>query len=97
MATATTLRVPRQRGKRAAAGASPSGRVAGRPRAKVLMNDIAMRRYLRGTDLALLVAAAMLESVGYRQLNAVWGCLGTVQALGGKREWGRMKRRAFQV
>ncbi len=63
----------------------------------VLMNDVAMRRYMRGRDLALLVAVALLESIGYRQLNSLWGCLGTVQALNGKGGWGPMKRRAFNV
>jgi len=63
----------------------------------VLLNDLSLRRYMRGRDLALLVAVAMLESIGYRQANALWGCLGTVQALGGKSEWGPMKRRAFQI
>ena len=63
----------------------------------VLLNDVAIQRYMRGRDLALLVALAMLESLGYRQVNSLWGCLGTVQALGGKGGWGPMKRRAFQI
>jgi hypothetical protein len=63
----------------------------------ILLNDLALRRYMRGRDLALLIAVAMLESVGFRQANALWGCLGTVQALGGRSEWGPMKRRAFQI
>ena len=63
----------------------------------ILLNDIAMRRYMRGTDLAVLVAVAILESFGYRQANALWGCLGTVQALTGKGGWGAMQRRAFRT
>jgi cellulose synthase/poly-beta-1,6-N-acetylglucosamine synthase-like glycosyltransferase len=62
----------------------------------ILLNDAAMRRYMKGRDLALLVAVAVLENVGYRQLNALWGCIGTVQALTGKGGWGAMKRRAFR-
>jgi cellulose synthase/poly-beta-1,6-N-acetylglucosamine synthase-like glycosyltransferase len=62
----------------------------------VLLNDVAMRRYMRGPDLALLVAVAILESFGYRQMNSLWGCLGTVQALTGQGGWGSMKRRAFR-
>jgi hypothetical protein len=42
----------------------------------VLLNDVAMRRYVRGGDLALLVAVAILESFGYRQMNALWGVSG---------------------
>ena len=45
----------------------------------------------------LLVAAAVLESLGYRQINSLWGCVGTFQALTGKGGWGPMKRRAFQT
>jgi hypothetical protein len=55
----------------------------------ILMNDIAMRQYVRGHDLALLVVVAILENVGYRQMNSLWGCLGTVQALTGKDGWDR--------
>ena len=47
--------------------------------------------------IALLVAVAILESFGYRQINSLWGCLGTVQALTGKGGWGPMKRRAFRT
>jgi hypothetical protein len=61
----------------------------------VLLSDLSARRYLRGRDLALLCAAAVLENVGYRQLNSWWGCVGTIQALTGKGGWGPMKRRAF--
>ena len=53
------------------------------------------RRYLRGRDLALLLAVAVLENCGYRQLNSWWGCVGTVQAVTGKGGWGPMTRRAF--
>ena len=63
----------------------------------VLLNDVTSRRYMRGRDLALLVAVAIFESFGYRQLNSVWGCVGTVQALTGKGGWGSMKRKAFRT
>jgi len=62
----------------------------------VLMSDLATRRYLRGRDLVLLVIVALLENCGYRQLNAWWSCVGTVQAMTGKAGWGTMKRRAFE-
>jgi len=61
----------------------------------IFLSDLTARRYLRGRDLALLCLAAVLENFGYRQLNAWWGCVGTVQALTGKGGWGPMKRRAF--
>jgi hypothetical protein len=50
----------------------------------VLQSDMTSRRYIRGPDLMLLVVVAILESFGYRQVNALWGCIGTVQALTGK-------------
>lgn len=61
----------------------------------VFLNDFTSRRYLRGRDLAILCLAAVLENVGYRQLNAWWGLIGTIQAMAGTGGWGPMKRRAF--
>ena len=62
----------------------------------ILMNDLTSRQYMQGRDLALLVAVAILESFGYRQVNSLWGCVGTFQALTGKGGWGSMKRQAFR-
>ena len=50
---------------------------------------------MRRRDLVILVVVATLESFGYRQLNSLWGCVGTVQALSGKS--GSMKRKAFRT
>jgi len=61
----------------------------------LFLNDVATRRYMRGRDLILLFLVALAENLGYRQLNAWWGIVGTVQALTGKGGWGTMKRRAF--
>ena len=63
----------------------------------VLMSDVTMQRYAQGHDLALLVAIAILESFGYRQINSAWGWLGTMQAMSGTSGWGTMKRRAFRT
>ena len=63
----------------------------------ILLNDVAMQRYMRGKDLVLLVAVAIFESFGYRQVNALWGCVGTFQAMTGKGGWGTMQRRAFRA
>jgi cellulose synthase/poly-beta-1,6-N-acetylglucosamine synthase-like glycosyltransferase len=62
----------------------------------VFLSDVTTRRYMRGRDLLVLVAAAILENCGYRQLNSWWGCVGTVQALTGRGGWGVMKRRTFR-
>ena len=61
----------------------------------VFMSDVATRQYRRPRDLALLLAAAVFESAGYRQLNSWWGCVGTWQAATGKGGWGPMTRKAF--
>jgi hypothetical protein len=61
----------------------------------VLLSDVATGRYTKGRDLALLVAAVLLENCGYRQMNSWWGCVGTVQAPSGTGGWGVMKRRGF--
>ena len=63
----------------------------------VLMSDVTMQRYAQGHDLALLIAIAILESFGYRQINSAWGWLGTMQAITGRGGWGTMKRRAFRT
>jgi cellulose synthase/poly-beta-1,6-N-acetylglucosamine synthase-like glycosyltransferase len=63
----------------------------------VLLNDVTSRRYMRGPDLVLLVAAAILENFGYRQVNSWWGCVGTWQSMTGKGGWGVMKRQAFKT
>jgi cellulose synthase/poly-beta-1,6-N-acetylglucosamine synthase-like glycosyltransferase len=61
----------------------------------VLLSDVLTGRYMRGRDLMMLVAIAVFENFGYRQVNAWWGCVGTYQAMTGKGGWGAMKRRAF--
>jgi hypothetical protein len=63
----------------------------------VLLSDATSRQYVQGRDLALLVAVAVLESFGYRQLNALWGCVGTFKALTRQGGWGSMKRQAFRT
>ena len=62
----------------------------------LLMSDVATHRYMGGRDLILLVAVVLLESCGYRQVNAWWGCVGTVQAVTSPAGWGVIKRRAFE-
>jgi cellulose synthase/poly-beta-1,6-N-acetylglucosamine synthase-like glycosyltransferase len=61
----------------------------------IFLHDVATQRYRGGRDLAILVAVAVLENFGYRQLNCWWACVGTVQALRGKQGWGAMTRKAF--
>ena len=62
----------------------------------VLLSDMATGRYLTGRDLRLLVAAALLENLGYRQLNSWWGCVATAQFVRGQHGWGVIKRQVFE-
>jgi hypothetical protein len=62
----------------------------------VFLNDVVTRRYMGGSDLVLLVVAAILENCGYRQLNSWWSSVGTVRTMTGRGEWGLMKRRVFE-
>jgi cellulose synthase/poly-beta-1,6-N-acetylglucosamine synthase-like glycosyltransferase len=65
--------------------------------ASIFLSDLATHEYMRGRDLARLVAAALVENLGYRQLNSLWSCVATMQVLTGRGGgWGPMRRRAFQ-
>ncbi|HEY7285262.1 MAG TPA: glycosyltransferase [Vicinamibacterales bacterium] len=61
----------------------------------VFLSDVGTRRYLRTRDLVPMLAAAVLENFGYRQLNSWWGCVGTLQAVTGRGKWEPLTRRAF--
>jgi cellulose synthase/poly-beta-1,6-N-acetylglucosamine synthase-like glycosyltransferase len=62
----------------------------------VVLEEFTMRRYPSVTDLGLLLAAAVLENLGYRQLLALWRVEGLWDAVRGKSGWGAMERRGFQ-
>ena len=62
----------------------------------VFLSDLATGRYLHGRDLVSLVAVAILENVGYRQLNSWWSFVGTVRMLTKSDGWGVIKRRVFE-
>ena len=61
----------------------------------IFLHDVATKRYRGSHDLAVLVAVAVLENFGYRQLNCWWAWVGTVQAMRGMKGWGPMTRKAF--
>jgi cellulose synthase/poly-beta-1,6-N-acetylglucosamine synthase-like glycosyltransferase len=61
--------------------------------AAILAEEYSFHRYRRWRDLALVLAASVLESFGYRQLTAWWRLRGWLQALAGRHhQWGRMTR-----
>jgi cellulose synthase/poly-beta-1,6-N-acetylglucosamine synthase-like glycosyltransferase len=59
----------------------------------VLLEDITFRRYPRLRDLGLLVGAAILENLGYRQLTVWWRVRAFWEFWRGDLSWGSMERR----
>jgi hypothetical protein len=62
----------------------------------VVLEEFTMRRYPSVVDLLRLLAAAVLENFGYRQLLTFWRLQGVFDGLRGKRGWGAMERRGFE-
>lgn len=59
----------------------------------LLLETLSFRVYARRGDMLRLFLAALIENLGYRQLNTLWRCQGLWQWLRGRRhEWGSMKR-----
>jgi ABC-type transport system involved in cytochrome bd biosynthesis fused ATPase/permease subunit len=62
----------------------------------LVVEEYSFHRYRRWRDLAVALAAAVVENLGYRQLTAVWRLRGLADALrGGKATWGQMTRVGF--
>jgi hypothetical protein len=59
----------------------------------VLLDDIAFRSYPRPRDMAILMAAAVLENFGYRQLTVWWRVRAFWEFWRGDMSWGLMERR----
>jgi cellulose synthase/poly-beta-1,6-N-acetylglucosamine synthase-like glycosyltransferase len=59
----------------------------------VLLEDITFRRYPRPADVGLLVFAAVLEHLGYRQLTVWWRVRAFWEFWRGDLSWGLMERR----
>jgi hypothetical protein len=59
----------------------------------VLLEDITFRRYPKASDMAVLVGAAVLENLGYRQLTVWWRVRAFWEYWRGDLSWGAMERR----
>jgi cellulose synthase/poly-beta-1,6-N-acetylglucosamine synthase-like glycosyltransferase len=59
----------------------------------VLLDDISFRRYPRIRDLGLLILAAIIENIGYRQLTVWWRVRAFWEFWRGDLSWGAMERR----
>ncbi len=62
--------------------------------AAIVLEEISFHRY-SFPDVLRLLAAAILEGFGYRQLNFWWRLKGLAQFLTGKKGWGKMRRVEF--
>jgi hypothetical protein len=63
--------------------------------ASVLLEELSFRRYLRLLDVFTLLAAAVLENFGYRQLTGWWRLRGTIDYWRGVSGWGTMTRKGL--
>ena len=63
----------------------------------VLLEDIAFRRYPRLGDIAVLLAATVLENLGYRQLTVWWRVRAFAEFWRGDLSWGVMERRGVRA
>jgi cellulose synthase/poly-beta-1,6-N-acetylglucosamine synthase-like glycosyltransferase len=64
--------------------------------AAILLEEYAVRRHERSGDIARLVFYAIAENFGFRQLTAFYRCLGTIDLLRGRKDWGEMERRGLE-
>ena len=59
------------------------------------LEELSFRRYQHTSDLVQLFWLAVVENLGYRQLNSWWRIRGMWSALRGKTAWGEQKRKGF--
>ncbi len=63
--------------------------------AAVGLEELGFRRYRRVRDLLAMFGLAVIEGLGYRQLNTLWRARGLWSALRKKQAWGQMTRKSF--
>jgi hypothetical protein len=61
----------------------------------VVLEELTLRRYPKVHDLMVLVAAGILESLGFRQLLTIWRAGAFWDVLRGRTGWGVMERKGF--
>jgi hypothetical protein len=62
----------------------------------IMLEEYAIRRYKRGSDIAKLCLLAVVEAIGYRQINSFWRCQAMVDLARGRKDWGTMPRRGLE-
>jgi cellulose synthase/poly-beta-1,6-N-acetylglucosamine synthase-like glycosyltransferase len=63
--------------------------------AALALEEFSFRRHPRASEVARLVAYAVIENLGYRQLNNVWRALALVDLARRRRAWGAQRRRGI--
>jgi cellulose synthase/poly-beta-1,6-N-acetylglucosamine synthase-like glycosyltransferase len=63
--------------------------------AALALEEFSYQRYRRRGEVARLLAYAVLEQVGFRQLHDIWRLIGYVDIVRGKTGWGAQRRRGF--
>ena len=61
------------------------------------LEESELRRFPSARDLIVLTGAAILENLGYRQLNQLWRLRGTIDWMKGAKSWGEMTRKGFKT
>ena len=61
----------------------------------LLLEELSFQRYQGIRDRLVLIAWAILENVGYRQLTVAWRLQGIWKYLRGRKDWGAMERRGL--
>lgn len=59
------------------------------------LEELSFRRHQRTREVVRMMAYAVVDNVGYRQLTNLWRLLGMVDVLRGATGWGEMTRRGF--
>ena len=62
----------------------------------LILEDVSFHRYETFRDRVLLLAWALLENFGYRQITVYWRLRGLWKFLRGKKDWGAMERKGFK-
>jgi cellulose synthase/poly-beta-1,6-N-acetylglucosamine synthase-like glycosyltransferase len=65
--------------------------------ASLLLEEVSFRRYLRLGDVGVLLAAAVLENFGYRQMTTWWRLQGIIDYWRGRTNWGVMARKGLST
>jgi hypothetical protein len=61
----------------------------------LLLHQLIASRPFPSRDLPRMLACAVLENMGYRQLTVAWRLRGMWKYARGRRDWGVMTRRGF--